>query len=93
MQENKLIIYKDIKNILDQSIFDNKTRILITFTYAILSGNKSSIYIYVKIAIRYGVIYRNFLKIISRIVRDMKFLYSIIELLGIIDDNFGVDKK
>jgi len=54
---------------------------------------KSSIDIYVKIAIRYGATYRDFLNVISCIIGDKRLLDSIMELFRIIDKNFKVNNK
>ena len=93
MLESQLRIYNDRKKTLNLSLCEKKTRILITLAYAILSGNKYSIDLYVKMAIRYGATYKDFLKVISCITGDMRLLDSIIELFRIIDKNFRVDKK
>ena len=93
MQESQLKIYNDIKKTLNQRLCENKTRTLITLAYAILSGNKSSIDLYVKTAIRYGATHKDFLKVISCIMGDARLMDSIIELFIIIDRNFkGNDK-
>jgi alkylhydroperoxidase/carboxymuconolactone decarboxylase family protein YurZ len=93
MQESQLKIYNYIKNSLNQSLCDNKTRILILLAYAILSGNKSSIGLYVKVAIRYGATHRDFLKVISCIMGDARLMDSIMELFRIIDKNFKGNNK
>ena len=93
MQESQLRIYKDIKNTLNQNIYDNKTRTLITLAYVLLSGYKSSIDSYVKMAISYGATKRDFLNVISCILGDMKLFDSIMELFRIIDDNLQEESK
>lgn len=93
MQESQIRIYNDIKNTLHQNLCDNKTRTLITLAYVLLSDNKSSIDLYVKIAINYGATKRDFLNVVSCIMGDMKLLDSIMELFKSIDDNFREENK
>lgn len=88
MQESQYKIYNDIQNILNQNLSNNKTKALTTLAYIILSGNKYSIDFYVKMAIRYGATYRDFLKVFSCIIGNMRLLDSIIELLRIINNIF-----
>ena len=88
MHESRLKIYNEIKKTLNKSLCENKTKTLIILSYAILSGNKSLINLYVKIAIRYGATYKDFLKVISFIIGDMRLLDSIMEVFRIIDYNF-----
>ena len=93
MQENQIKIYKDIQNILNTDLHDNKTRSLIALAYEILSGSQNSIEFYVKTAISYGATKRDFLNIISCIIGDRRFFDTIMEFLRIIYDNFEENKN
>ena len=93
MLESQLKIYNDIKIKLNLNLCDNKTIALISLAYVILSGNISSVDIYVKMAIRSGATHKDFLNVISCIIGDRRLLDSIMELFRVIDDNFKGDNK
>lgn len=87
MNESKYKIYNDIKKALNQDLHDVKTRTLITLSYFILTGYNYQIDFLVKKAISYGASRRDFMKIISCIIGDMRLLSSVMKLFRIIDEN------
>ena len=88
MQESQLRIYNEIQNIFNKNLNDNKTRLLTTLAYILLSGNKNSIELYVKLAKTYGASKQDFLKIFNCIIGDINLLDSLFEFLRIINENF-----
>ena len=94
MQESQLKIYEEIQNILNQDLHDKKTRALTTMAYAVLSGYMPSIEFYFRSAIEYGATKKDFLNVISCIIRDKSLLTSMMEFFRILDENFKKkDKK
>jgi len=94
MQESQLKIYEEIQNILNQDLHDKKTRALTAMAYAVLSGYMPSIEFYFRRAIEYGATKKDFLNVISCIIRDKSLLTSMMEFFRILDENFKKkDKK
>ena len=93
MQESQLKIYEEIQNIFNQDLHDKKTRALTAMAYTVLSGYIPSIEFYFRIAIEYGATKKDFLNVISCIIRDKSLLSSMMEFLRILDKNFKKEDK
>ena len=80
MQQNQVLIYKEIKKVLRPELHNSKTKELITLAYVVLLGDKHSIALHVEKALDAGASRKDILNVISYIIGDARLLSSILAL-------------